>query len=221
MHVAVVSDTICPWCYVGKRRFERARTGRPTELEVEWRPFQLNPEMPAEGVDRRRYMVAKFGSEERVAEIFEAIEQAGESEGIRFAFDSIARTPNTVDSHRLIAFSGQHGVQDQVVEALFRRYFEHGEDISDSAVLAAAGADGGLDEGEVRRFLAGESGSEEVRRESETASRMGISGVPCFVFEGRYAVSGAQPPDVFERVFELAAAAVTDDTDDASATPTA
>ena len=222
MHVAVVSDTICPWCYVGKRRFERVRTGRPAELEVEWRPFQLNPDMPAEGVDRRRYMVAKFGSEERVAEIFEAIEQAGESEGIRFAFDSIARTPNTVDSHRLIAFSGQHGVQDQVVEALFRRYFEHGEDISDSAVLAAAGADGGLDEGEVRRFLAGESGSEEVRRESEAASRMGISGVPCFVFEGRYAVSGAQPPDVFERVFELAAAAaVTDETDDASATPTA
>ena len=206
MRVAIVSDTICPWCYIGKRRFERARAGRPADLSVEWRPFQLNPDMPAEGADRQRYMVAKFGSEERVAEIFGAIERAGSAEGIRFAFDRIARTPNTVDSHRLIAVAEQHGVQDQVVEALFRRYFEQGEDIGDSAVLAAAGADGGLDGDEVRRFLASSSGTEQVRQESEAASRAGISGVPCFVFEGRYAVSGAQPPDVFERAFELAAA---------------
>ena len=207
MRVAIVSDTICPWCYIGKRRFERARSGRPADLAVEWRPFQLNPDMPAEGVDRRRYMVAKFGSEERVAEIFGTIEQAGAAEGIRFVFDRIARTPNTVDSHRLIAFAGERGVQDQVVEALFRRYFEQGEDIGDGAVLVAAGVDGGLDEDEVRRFLAGSDGMEAVRRESESASRMGISGVPCFVFEDRYAVSGAQAPDVFERAFELAAAA--------------
>ena len=206
MNVAIVSDTICPWCYIGKRRFERAHAGRPTDLAVEWRPFQLNPDMPAEGVDRRRYMVAKFGSEERVSEIFGAIEQAGAAEGIEFVFDRIARTPNTVGSHRLIAFAGRHGVQDQVVETLFHRYFEQGEDIGDDAVLAAAGADGGLDEGEVNRFLAGNDGIDEVRRESEAASRMGISGVPCFIFEGRYAVSGAQPPDVFERVFELAVA---------------
>ena len=206
MRVAIVSDTICPWCYIGKRRFERARSGRPADLSVEWRPFQLNPDMPAGGTDRVRHLVAKFGSEERVAEIFEAIEQAGESEGIRFDFDRIARTPNTVDSHRLIAFAGEGGAQDQVVEALFRRYFEQGEDIGDPAVLVAAGVDGGLDEDEVDRFLAGSDGIEEMRRESEAASRAGISGVPCFVFEGRYAISGAHPPDVFERVFELAAA---------------
>ena len=213
MQVAIVSDTICPWCYIGKRRFERARAGRPVDLAVEWRPFQLNPDMPADGVDRQRYMVAKFGSEVRVAEIFGAIEQAGESEGIQFVFDRIARTPNTVDSHRLIEFAGQRGAQDQVVEALFRRYFEQGEDIGDRAVLEAAAVDGGLDEGEVRRFLAGSDGTEHVRRESEAASRMGISGVPCFIFEGRYAVSGAQPPDVFERVFELAAAAAENSAD--------
>ena len=207
MQVSIVSDTICPWCYIGKRRFERARAGRPVDLAIEWRPFQLNPDMPADGVDRQRYMVAKFGSEERVAEIFGAIEQAGESEGIQFAFEKIARTPNTVDSHRLIEYAGQRGMQDQVVEALFRRYFEQGEDIGDRAVLAAAGADGGLDEDDVRNFLAGTDGAEQVRKESEAASRMGISGVPCFVFEGKYAVSGAQPPDVFERVFELASAA--------------
>ena len=207
MQVAIVSDTICPWCYIGKRRFERARAGRPAELAVEWRPFQLNPDMPADGVERQRYMVAKFGSEERVAEIFGAIEEAGESEGIQFVFDRIARTPNTVNSHRLIEFAGQRGAQDAVVEALFRRYFEQGEDIGDCAVLEAAGVDGGLDEDEVRHFLAGTEGAEFVRRESEAASRMGISGVPCFIFEGKYAVSGAQPPDVFERIFELAAAA--------------
>ena len=212
MHVAIVSDTICPWCYIGKRRFERARAGRPAGLAVEWRPFQLNPDMPADGVDRQRYMVAKFGSEERVAEIFDAIEQAGEGEGIQFVFDRIARTPNTVDSHRLIEYAGERDVQDQVVEALFRRYFEQGEDIGDRAVLEAAGVDGGLDEGDVRRFLAGTESADHVRRESEAASRMGISGVPCFIFEGKYAISGAQPPDVFERVFELAAAASPDQT---------
>ena len=152
MQVAIVSDTICPWCYIGKRRFERARAGRPAGLAVEWRPFQLNPDMPADGVDRQRYMVAKFGSEERVAEIFGAIEQAGESEGIQFVFDRIARTPNTVDSHRLIEFAGQRGAQDQVVEALFRRYFEQGEDIGDRTVLEAAAVDGGLNKDEVRRF---------------------------------------------------------------------
>ena len=216
MQVSIVSDTICPWCYIGKRRFERAHAGRPADLTVEWRPFQLNPDMPADGVDRQRYMVAKFGSEERVAEIFGSIEQAGESEGIQFAFDRIARTPNTVDSHRLIEYAGQRGAQDPVVEALFRRYFEQGEDIGDRAVLEAAGVDGGLDEGDLRRFLAGFDGADHVRTESEAASRMGISGVPCFIFEGKYAVSGAQPPDVFERVFELAAAVERDDSADCS-----
>ena len=218
MHVAIVSDTICPWCYIGKRRFERAQAGRPTELAVEWRPFQLNPDLPAEGVDRMRYLVAKFGSEERVSEIFATIEQAGESEGIQFVFDRIARTPNTVDSHRLIEYAGERDAQDGVVEALFHRYFEQGEDISDHNVLTAAGVDGGLDEGELRRFLDGSDGVEEIKKESEAASRSGISGVPCFIFEGRYAVSGAQTPDVFERVFELAAAA---DSETSAASPPA
>ena len=207
MHVAIVSDTICPWCYIGKRRFERAQAGRPTDLAVEWRPFQLNPDMPAEGIDRMRYLIAKFGSEERVAEIFSAIEQAGEAEGIEFVFERIARTPNTVDSHRLIEYAGARKAQDGVVESLFHRYFEQGEDISDRSVLTAAGVDGGLDEDELRRYLDGSDGVEDVKKESEAASRAGISGVPCFIFEGRYAVSGAQPPDVFERVFELTATA--------------
>ena len=204
MRVDIVSDTICPWCYIGKRRFERALAAcGSADATVEWRPFQLNPDMPAGGVDRRGYMIAKFGSEARVAEIFDAIEHAGAGENIRFVFDRIARTPNTVDSHRLIAFAGRHGAQDATVEALFRRYFERGEDIGDDDVLVAAGEDAGLDKAAVRRFLAGGEGVEEVRRESAAASRMGVSGVPCFVFENRYAVSGAQEPAVFERIFDL------------------
>lgn len=204
MKVNIVSDTICPWCYIGKRRFEQALAARAgAGAVVEWRPFQLNPDMPAEGVDRRDYMTAKFGSEARVAEIFGAIERAGAAEDIRFVFDRIARTPNTVDSHRLIAFAGRHGAQDAAVEALFRRYFEQGEDIGDGDVLAAAGEDAGLDKATVRRFLAGNEGVEEVKQESAAASRMGVSGVPCFVFENRYAVSGAQEPAVFERIFDL------------------
>ena len=221
MHVAIVSDTICPWCYIGKRRFERANAGRPADLAVEWRPYQLNPDMPAEGVERLPYLVAKFGSEERVAEIFTTIEQAGEAEGIQFVFDQIGRTPNTVDSHRLIEFAGQRGAQDGVVEALFRRYFEQGEDISDHGVLTAAGVDGGLDEPELRRYLDGSDGVEEIKRESEAASRAGISGVPCFIFERRYAVTGAQTPDVFERVFELAAAAANPESSNQSPPPPA
>ncbi len=207
MRVDIVSDTICPWCYIGKRRFEHALSAhRVAGAAIEWRAFQLNPDMPADGADRRSYMVAKFGSEERIAEIFGAIEQAGEAEGIRFAFDRMERTPNTVNSHRLIAFAGRRDVQDATVDALFRRYFEQGEDIGDNEVLTAAGADAGLDEAEVRRFLTGGEGAEQVRQESAAASQMGISGVPCFIFENRYAVSGAQAPEVFERVFELTAA---------------
>ena len=204
MRVDIVSDTICPWCYIGKRRFERALAARAgTGAVVAWRPFQLNPDMPAEGVERRGYMMAKFGSEARVAEIFDMIERAGAAENICFVFDRIARTPSTVDSHRLIAFAGRHGAQDAAVEALFRRYFEQGEDIGDVDVLAAAGEDAGLDKATVRRFLAGDEGVKEVRRESADARRRGVSGVPCFVFESRYAVSGAQEPAVFERVFDL------------------
>ncbi len=205
MQIDIVSDTICPWCYIGKRRFDRALSARGiADADISWRAFQLNPDMPAEGVDRHSYMVEKFGSEERVAEIFDTIERAGAEEGIDFAFDRMVRTPNTVDSHRLIAFAGEKGMQNQVVDALFHRYFERAEDIGDQAVLVAAGTEGGLDEKEIALYLAGEDGTEEILAEARAASSMGISGVPCFIFDKRYAVSGAQAPEVFDRVFELA-----------------
>ena len=205
MKVVIVSDTICPWCYVGKRRFERALAERAeVKPAIEWRPFQLNPDMPAEGVDRKAYMREKFGNDERAGEIYQAIRSAGEGENIPFAFDSISRVPNTIASHRLISWSLPSGRQDGVVEGLFRSYFLNGEDIGEIDVLVDIAVAAGLDEAEARTYLSGSEGVEQAQAESQEAHRLGISGVPCFIFDGKYAVSGAQEPEVFSQVFDLA-----------------
>lgn len=207
MRIDIISDTICPWCYVGKRRFERALAELPagTDVTVAWWPFQLNPQMPSEGKERAGYLVERFGSAERAREVFRPIEAAGRSEGIPFAFDEIQRTPNTMDSHRLIAYAGELGKQNDVVEALFKRYFERGEDIGQVAVLVAAAMDAGLDEAAVRAFLESDQGRQEVEAGDMAARKLGINGVPCFIVNARYALSGAQEPEVFRRVFDLAA----------------
>ena len=205
MKVDIVSDVVCPWCYVGKRRFEQALAARPgLDVEVSWRAFQLNPDMPADGMERESYLAAKFGSAARAQSIYADITAAGARESISFAFERIQRTPNTVDAHRLIRLAGEHGVQDPVVEALFRRYFEQGADIGDPAQLAEIGAEGGLDTEVVRSHLASRDGIEEVEAEDLQARRLGINGVPCFIIDQRYAISGAQAPDVFERIFDTA-----------------
>jgi predicted DsbA family dithiol-disulfide isomerase len=204
MQIDIVSDTICPWCYVGKRRLERALKERPElDVTIEWHAFQLNPEMPTEGVDRETYMMRKFGSEQRVTEIFDSIAAAGRQEGIPFAFDRIARTPNTVNSHRLIRWAEPAGCQDAVVELLFRRYFEQGKDIGAIDVLVQIAVEAGLEGADAERFLSGTDGIEDVRAENVAAHRLGISGVPCFIFEKKYAVSGAQEPEVFFQVFDM------------------
>lgn len=204
MRVDIVSDTICPWCYIGKRRFERALQARPTlQVSVRWRAFQLNPQMPVEGRDRKTYLIEKFGSEEQAGKIYEAVQQAGSAEGISFAFDRMVRTPNTVASHRLIYLAGEHGKQDDMTDVLFRGYFEEARDIGDPEVLVDLAAEGGLDGEEARAFLASDAGKQEVEAESAQASRLGIHGVPCFIFDGKYAVSGAQEPAVFQQVFDL------------------
>ena len=205
MKVMIVSDTVCPWCYVGKRRFERALAEHSeVKPDIEWRPFQLNPDMPAEGLDRTAYMRAKFGTDERAEEIYAAIREAGDRENIPFAFDSISRVPNTIGSHRLISWSLSSGHQDNVVESLFRSYFLAGQDIGDIDVLVEVAAATGLDETEARAYISGEEGVEQARAESLEAHRLGISGVPCFIFDGKYAVWGAQEPEVFSQVFDLA-----------------
>lgn len=206
MRVDIISDTICPWCFVGKRRFERALASRLGNgpVEVVWWPFQLNPNMPAEGMERAAYLAERFGSPERAAEIYRQVEAAGRDEGIPFAFERIGTTPNTMNSHRLIAYAGEAGRQNDMVEVLFRRYFEGGENIGALDVLVDSAVEAGLDGRDVRAFLESDAARDEIARGDVAARRLGISGVPCFIVNARYAISGAQAPEVFQRVFSLA-----------------
>ena len=200
--IDVISDVICPWCFIGKRRLEKALAGRPAT--VRWHPFQLNPDMPREGIDRKEYRIRKFGSWERSLELDAQVAAAGRGEGIAFDFDRMARTPNTLDAHRIIWLAGERGVQDAVVEALFLAYFTDGRDLSDRATLAEVAAGAGLDRDEVVELLEGDKGLDVVRAGEEQARRIGVSGVPFFVVNGKVALSGAQPPEMFRQAFEQA-----------------
>lgn len=208
MRIDVLSDTVCPWCYVGKRRLEKAlRAEGGEEPEIVWRPFQLNPGMPAEGMDRADYLASKFGGPDRARRAYGAIRDAARGEGLEVDFDAIARTPNTLDSHRLIHYAAGRGAQNRVVDALFRAYFEEGCDIGDSGVLAGVAGACGLDAGAVRAWLDSGADAELVRDRDRRARAMGVRGVPFFVVDERYALSGAQEPEVFRQVFAAARAA--------------
>jgi predicted DsbA family dithiol-disulfide isomerase len=196
MLIDVVSDTICPWCFIGKRRLARALAERPDlEFDVRWRAYRLDPTVPAEGVDRKAYLKAKFGDGDRPRAMSEAIRQAGESEEIAFAFDRILKTPNTVDSHRLIRWAGGAGLQDEMVEALFKAYFEEGRDIGDIDVLVEIASETGMDTALVADLLEEGADREIIEREDALAHKMGITGVPTFIFANKYAVSGAHDPE--------------------------
>jgi predicted DsbA family dithiol-disulfide isomerase len=205
IYVDIVSDTICPWCYIGKRRFERAllQSGR-TDIAVAWRPFQLNPDMPPEGMTRDDYVRAKFGGGDRPRQIYQAIADSGREAGIEFQFARIRRTPNTVLSHRLIHWAARHERQDEVVGELFKVYFEEGLDVGDLEILVECARRAGIDEAGARQFLESDEGRQEVVASDVYARRLGINGVPCFIVNRKYAVSGAQPPPAFVEVFNLA-----------------
>jgi len=205
IYVDIVSDTICPWCYIGKRRFERALalSGR-NDVAISWRPFQLNPDMPPEGMTRDDYIRAKFGGGDRPRQIYQAIAESGREAGIEFQFARIRRTPNTVLSHRLIYWSAKQERQDEIVGELFRAYFEDGLDIGSLDVLADCARRAGLDEELARKYLESDDGRQEVVASDVYARRLGINGVPCFIVNRKYAVSGAQPPSAFVEVFNLA-----------------
>ncbi len=205
IYVDIVSDTICPWCYIGKRRFERALdlSGR-NDIAISWRPFQLNPDMPPEGMTRDDYVRAKFGGGDRPRQIYQAIAESGREAGIEFQFSKIRRTPNTVMSHRLVHWSARQERQDEVVAELFKAYFEDGLDVGDLETLAECARRAGLDRELARRFLLSEEGRQEVVASDVYARRLGINGVPCFIVNRKYAVSGAQPPSAFVEVFNLA-----------------
>ncbi len=196
MTVDVVSDVVCPWCYLGKRRLELAlEEAEDVAVEVRWRPFQLDPTIPEGGVDREDYFREKFGDLSRVAAIHERLKELGDGVGIRFAFERITRTPNTLDAHRLIRWASIEGAGEAVVEKLFSLFFEDGADLGDIDVLVEAAVSAGLPGDLVRRLLESDADREEVREEIATAQRIGVTGVPCFIIDGRYAVMGAQEPE--------------------------
>jgi len=205
MNIYIFSDTVCPWCFIGKRRLERALAQRPDLTPtVRWRTFQLNPQMPEDGMDRQRYLALKFGGAARAQELYETIRQVGESEGIAFQFDAITRTPNTVLSHRLLRLAESEGRDTAVAEALFRAYFLDGKDIGDPQALTVIAEEAGLDAGAVQDFLGSEDLADEILAEDRFARRLGIAGVPCFIIDGKYALSGAQEPEAFMPIFEMA-----------------
>lgn len=205
MQIDIVSDTVCPWCFIGKRRIERAMALRPdVTFDVFWRPYRLDPTIPREGVDRRAYLKAKFGDTPRSSAMGEAIRSEGAGEGIEFAFDKIAKSPNTLDSHRLVRWSASAGVQDEVVERLFRAYFIDGRDIGDAAVLASVADDAGMDGELVASLLASDADLESVEREAGLANEMGITGVPTFIFDSKLMISGAREAELLVRVIDKA-----------------
>ena len=208
MQIDIYSDIVCPWCYVGKRRLEGALTSVGGAVYVTWRPFQLNPTMPLEGMDRTTYLKGKFGSLEVFGRMKEQLLAAGAEEGIPFAFEKIQRTPNTFAAHRLVWYAVEHGQQDEVVEALFRSYFVEGKNIGDVKTLTHAAAEAGLDRTKIEHFLASEKGVVEVKAEEAMGRRLGIRGVPYFVFNGRISLSGAQPPDILVSAIQQAEKAV-------------
>lgn len=208
MRVIAYADVICPWCAVGDARFARGRALTPdTPVTLEWRAFQLNPHMPRQGMPREAYYVAKFGGRARAMEVYRAVAEAGATIGVGFAFEKITTTPNTLQAHRLIYRAQADGDARPMIEALYEAYFRGGRDIGDDATLAAIASEAGYDAAESARFLAGSAFREAVLADDRAARRMGVTGVPFFVFNGAYTLSGAQPPEAFARAIEAAALA--------------
>ncbi len=201
MLIEVYADLACPWCYIGARRLARALALRP-DLEVErcWRPFQLQPRMPAGGLPWRTFVREKFGGAERAAGAFARVTEVGAADGLTFAFDRVASAPNTVDAHRLILFAARHGRQWETADALFAAYFAEGRDMNDHEQLVEAASRAGLPGAEVRAFLAGDECVDEVAASQAEAYRLGVRGVPFYVLDGRYGLSGAQPVEVLVEV---------------------
>lgn len=205
----IISDPICPWCLIGATQLMRALEARPGfAFDISWRPYQLNPGMAKAGMDRRTYLATKFGGAENAVKVYARVADAAEAAGLAIDFGAIARTPNTLDAHRVIRWAGIEGVQTRVAMALFRAYFLEGRDIGDAATLAEVAGAGGMDAALTARLLAGDTDAKDVHNESLAAQDMGVTGVPTFLLAGRYALSGAQPVETWTKlVDELQAAA--------------
>jgi predicted DsbA family dithiol-disulfide isomerase len=195
--VDVISDVICPWCFIGKRRLEKAIAAHDGHVKVRWLPFQLNPTMPKEGISRREYRTKKFGSWERSQELDARVNAVGTEEGIHFAFDRIERTPNTLEAHRLIWLAHRESVQDAVVEALFRAYFTDGRDMCNRQVLIDVVAEAGLDRENADVVLKGDEAVEAIKEAEELSRRFRVEGVPFFIVNDQITLAGAHRSETF------------------------
>ena len=208
VRIDVVSDVVCPWCFIGKRRLEKALALKPDiPVEVHWHPYFLNDWIPREGISREDYLTTKFGSPERYAGIAQRVTAAAAEEGLVYAMDKMQRQPNTLDAHRLIRWAGGIGKSAEMKQRLMDLYFTEGADLTNRAVLVQAAADVGLDPEDVGEALASEQDVEQVSQEAQSAKEAGIDGVPCFIFGGRFAVSGAQAPEHLAEAIERLAQA--------------
>ncbi len=207
LNIDVVSDVVCPWCFLGKRRLEAAVAELPDiPVAIRWRPYQLDPTVPPEGLDRDDYMTARFGDPARFQSAEDRLTELGLREGVPYHFERIRRSPNTIDAHRLVRWASAEGHQDAVVERLFNLYFAEGVDIGQHEVLAAVGEAFGLDRATTLARLAGDEDREEIRVEIAAAQQIGVTGVPTFILIGRYGVVGAQTKDVLIGAIRQAAA---------------
>jgi predicted DsbA family dithiol-disulfide isomerase len=208
VRIDVVSDVVCPWCFIGKRRLEKALALKPDiPVEVHWHPYFLNDWIPREGIARKEYLTTKFGSPERYSGIAKRVAAAAAEEGLTYAMDKISRQPNTLDAHRLIRWADSIGKAAEMKQKLMDLYFTDGADLSDRAVLARAAADVGLNADDVGKALAGDQDVAQVESEALSAKEAGIDGVPCFIFGGKFAVSGAQAPEYLAEAIERSAQA--------------
>ncbi|MGB0682274.1 MAG: DsbA family oxidoreductase [Magnetovibrionaceae bacterium] len=210
LRIDVIFDVVCPWCFIGKRRLEKAIALRPhLSVDVYWWPFLLNPEMPRNGIDRRTYIIRKFGGEERARRTYAAVSDAGKSVGILFDFDAIKTMPHSVDAHRLIRYAEAHGVAGlhdsaRMAEALFNGFFLQGKDLGRTEVLLEIAESQGFDVDETFRFLAGGADEDLVFDANTRAHQLGLNGVPSFVFNSSMIISGAQEPQVLSRMLDVA-----------------
>ncbi len=199
----IFSDPVCPWCLIGKAHLDRALEARPGHpFVIAWHPFQLNPDLPAAGVEKRAYLEAKFGGAERVDAMHARLRETARAAGVEIDPDRPARMPNTLDAHRLIHWAGIEGRQTPVVAALMRAYWVEGRDIGDPAVLAQIAGAAGMDAGAVARLLASDADAEDIAARDQDARRKGVNAVPTFLVDRRYVVSGAQPPEFWQQVID-------------------
>ena len=203
VRIDVVSDVVCPWCFIGKHRLEAALKLKPDiPVEVHWRPYFLNDWIPREGISREQYLTTKFGSVERYKGIAQRVGAAAAAEGLTYALDKMKRQPNTLDCHRLIRWADAIGKAAEMKQKLMDLYFTQGADLTDRETLVKAAADVGLSADEVRTALASDKDVAAVEQEAQSAKEAGIEGVPCFIFGGKFAVSGAQAPEYLAEAIE-------------------